>query len=646
MSDFIIDPSSVSHAKSREDLMTWLNAKPDADKFSIFYESSSGKTLIDLASALMAFFNYSTITARREAYIQFAKNRSSIIGSSQFLGYSAYRGRNAIVDLTFIPQSSGLISKWDELGSVKDRRIIVLEDAVKNAGVPVTVRCVLGEILEQERTAPNDKLNVFKYTQNGVSEDIRLYINNQEVEIGTEVSDLLLGKFVIQSNAFGSIDAKSLNLTGTPVRYDSGSIIKLSWISLKDVNFTLTDFSLDEGEGELTNVVVVSIFQPVEDSSSVAVNAPLKNETGNAVRGRRDQAKIFKQLTPKCIDAKGADVSSAIMKIFYVLSNDLRLTQAEKDAILEEFSGYRPHGLMPPYIEDAVRILTKLKIKIVLAPKKSGNITETVDAILATKMYALGTSLSLYSIEDELEQKDFIKVARVSLAGDVRESDTSYEIGSLVKKNPDNGRIYKATRILYFSGSLEPVWPTVTDAEILDGQVIWKAIPKDDTSPYAFWSPNTDYAHLGVVKPSVPNGFIYQVSSFNTKSDITEPLWPIRDGKTPEELLGEKVKDGDILWVARPLEGTVVAWTPDTVYRSGDCVVSTDPSSSDTVDVMFQAYAYLGKSGPVTPVYPTIVGQQFVDGFIQWKTLDPEADEVEIEDNEYFVLEYETEVSN
>jgi len=644
--NFIIDPTSISQPQIKEDLTIWLDSKPDADKWAVFFASSTGKALIDLTAGLAAYFQYSTITARREAYIQFAKNRSSIIGSSQFLGYSSYRGRNAVIDVTIIPESSGLFTKWEDIGTVKDRRLIVLEDTVKNVGVPVTVRCVIGEILEQTKIAPNDSLNVFKFTTAGVSEDIRLYVGNNEVEVGTEVSDMLLGKFVIQSNAFGSVDAKSLNLTGSANRYDSGTEIKLEWISLKDVNFSLSDVQLDLGQGVIDGLSVFSIYQAVEILSSIAVNAPLKNETGNAVRGRRDQAKIFKQLTPKCVDAKGKDVSSAIMRIFYVLVNDLRLTQDEKANILELFEDYRPHGLLPPYIEDATRNKTKLKIDIFLAPKKSGNISETCTSILSTKQYKLGSALSLYSIEDELEATDFIKVARVSLTGDIRLSDSLYEVGTIVKRSPDNGLVYRAARILYFSGSTEPVWPTVTGALITDGTLVWKAVPKDDASLFSYWSPNMEYQTLSYVRPSVPNAFIYQVVNFINKSGATEPVWPILDGELPETMIGKYIQDKDILWVGRPLEGTVSDWAPNTLYNRGDLVVPTDPITSDTVGVMFQVYAYLGKAGPATPTYPTTIDQRFIDGNIEWNTLDPKADVVTLEDNEYFVLEFQTTVSN
>ena len=642
---FIIDPSSINHTSIRTDIENWLNSKPDAEKWAVFFQSSAGQSLIDLIAGLTAFYQYESIVARRESFIAYAQNRSSILGGAQFLGYSAYRGKNAVVKLTITPATSGVWSKWDVIGVVKDRYLIVAEDTVKNAGVPVNVNCIIGEVLSETVTSPSDRLNSFRFTKPLVSEDCRIYIDSVEVDWGSNVSDLLDGKFVLQSNPLGSVDAKYLNLPGFTATYIANSSIMLKWISLKDVDFALTDISLDDGEGTLDDKSVVSIFADKEDVISIKVNAPLKNETQNAVRGRRDQAKVFKQIVTNCLDAKGYDLSAAVVQIFYVLANDIRLSQTEKDAIQEAFEPYRPHGWLPPLISDATRNLVKLKIDINLTPKKSGNTTSTIDSILSTKQYILGDTLSLYGIEEELEATDFIRIARVSLTGDNWASDTMYEIGTLVKKFPDNGKIYKAIRIRYFSGTTEPVWPIVTDDLITDGQIIWKAVPKLDPSAQAVWTANTDYLFNASVRPSVANGFIYTVVGFVNKSGSVEPTWPIRNGGTADSLLGEKINDNQIVWVARPLVGTVSAWSANTTYKTGDLVVATNPVSSDTVDVMFQAYAYRGQSGSITPTYPTTNDITFLDGSLQWQTLDPEADSVLLNDNEYFVLDYVVTVS-
>lgn len=642
---FIVDPSSINHSSIRSDIESWLNSKPDAEKWAVFFQSSAGQSLIDLISGLAAFFQYETIVARREAYIAYAQNRSSLIGSAQALGYSSYRGKNATVKLTITPASSGVWSKWEVIGTVKDRYLIVDSDTVYNAGSPTEVSCIIGEVLEETLISPSDRLNSFRFTTSGVSEDCRIYIDGTEVSWGVNVSDLLEGKFVLQSNPLGSVDAKYLNMLTFSTKYTTNSNIKLSWISLKNVDFAITDISLDEGQGALTGAVITSIYDGLEEASSIRVNAPLKNETQNAIRGRNDQAKIFKQLTTKCADAIGHDVSAAIIKIFYVLTDDLRLTDDEKTTILELFEGYRPHGLLPPIIADATRCLTKLKIEIVLAPKKSGNINSTITSILSSRMYSLGSTLSLYSIEDELEQQDFIKIARVSLTGNYWSAETQYEVGAIIKKNPDNGKVYRAERIIYISNSIEPVWPTVIDSTVIDNQIIWKAVPKNDTAGISPWSASTDYRELATVKPSVANGFIYMASGFINKSGTLEPSWPSLNGGSVNSLTGTKRSDNQIVWVARPQEGIISPWSASTNYKTGDLVIASNQAGSDTVGVMFQAYAFLGKSALSTPTFSTVLNQLVVDGSIEWKTIDPVADEYTLDTNQYFVLEYEVTVS-
>ena len=637
MSNFIINPNSVSLEQIKTDIESYIASQPDAAQWDLFISSTTGQTFIELIAGLAAYLKYNNITARREAYLQSALNRSSVIGAAQMLGYSVYRGRNAVIKLNVTPANSGIWKQFDIIGTVKDRNLIVLNDTTYNAGVALDVIVVVGELLNESITATTSELDIFRFTKKDVSEDVRLFVDGQQVEISKETSDLNNYKFVIQSNPFGSVDVKSLNSLNAPIRYGTGSIIKLEWVSLKNVLFNSTDVLLDTTEGALNAQENISLYESPENDSSVKVNAPLDNEVKSVIRAKEDQPKLLKTLDNRIIDATGEDVSAAVMRLYYLRSDDLRFTQAEKNTLTDGLDIYRPHGHLPAIIGDPVRITITLKIALYLFENASDPTSEVKSIVQkrAGKLYGL---IDLYQLEAEIEELTSVKVARISFDGTTWTASTKYAIGDLVLANPDTGRVYSNSTILYFSGNTEPIWPTVAGDTIVDNGIIWKAVSKTDLTGVSGWVANNAYLIGSIVKPSTVNGFIYEGIDVVNLTGGIEPTWPALGGNLPTDLEGTKLNDGDIMWVARPTEGTPSPWSASTNYRLGDTIEATDTVSSDTVGVMFQAYAFLGTSGATQPTFDAVVDSVVVDNNIRWVTKDTTAQVNQLDKEQYYVI--------
>lgn len=622
----IINPKSISFKEIRDDLTSYLNSQPDAAQWSLFLQSNAGSNLIDIVAGLGAFLKMETITARRENFIQFAQNRSSVIGHAQFLGYSAYRGRNKVLKLTIVPNTTEVLYKYSYIGVVRDRYLVVANDTVVNAGVPVQVEVIVGEVLEETKIAPNTALNSFRFTQSGVSQDCRIYIDDVELEWSDSVEEMLHGKFAIQSNSFGSVDAKYLNLGSFLHRYMGGSLIKLQWINLKDVDFDDTEVKLYEEYGTLIGQDTLSVFEGVEDLTSIAVNAPLKNETANAVRGREDQPKIFRSLHPDIIDAQGQDVTPAVMKIYLLREGHVAFTPDEKLAMQKAFEPKRPHGLFPPIIEDAEASPVELDITLTLKKNSTTVPTALVESTLAPYKDKLGTVILLSDIEDILTDDVGVKIARVKIAAAAWIASTMYRLGSYVRKPSDNGKVYRVLSLKNKAGSVEPTWPIVDKAQVTDHEIVWKAVPKSDLAGYLAWEADAHYGIGASVKPSSANGFVYECVDVLYHCGTTEPIWPVVDGA--------EVFDGRIIWKARAIEGTVPAWTASTSFKKGDVVKQT----TGTVTLMFQCVGFLGSSGASQPAFSLVQDATFDDSDIVWLTQDPTQDEHKVEKNQYFVI--------
>lgn len=635
---FVIDPSSLSQSSILTDLKNFVDTRPNAAAWQTFFESPVGVTLLQLMAGIEAYNTYNNIVGRREAFVQYAQNRSSIIGGAQYLGYSAFRGRNAIVTLTITPNFTGTINKFDVVGIVKSSELVSLETKTVNAGFSTTLKCVIGDLKSDVLKANSNDPALFRFTGNGtVSDDVRVLVDGDEVETSSRVLDLDSYKFVVQTNAVGSVDVFSTNEISAPVRYDTNSEITLEWIELKSLEFETTDFTFNYGT--ISSIVTNSGYIAPEGDDQIRIKSRLQNEVQFVIRAREDQPKQFRQLDSTIIDATGEDVSAAIMRLYYLREDGLLFSESEKSSLIDAFERFRPHGMMPPMIGDPTRIPVKLKIDAVLYDN-SGDPENDIRAISQSLASLLNGSINLQDLEQNIEALPNIKIARPEFTGDDWQAQSSYEKGTHVKSTIDNGRIYQVGAILYFSDSVEPTWPFAEAGEtILDGDLIWKSIAKDDTAGINVWSASNAYKVGDQVKPSIANGFIYEVSEVLNTSGAVEPTWSPLAGSNPTQLTGAKTIDGDIMWIARPLEGAPAVWSPSTVYKKGDVVIATNDIASDTVGVMFQAFAYLGTSDLSQPAWPLTLALTVVDNNILWVCQSPMQSELSAGVGEYFTIE-------
>jgi len=640
---YIIDPKSVSFEDAKSDLQTYADTLPDSVKWDVFFQSSGGNQIIEDIAALRAVLSYDNIVARRENFIQFSKNRSSKIGTSQFLGYSSFRGRNAVIDITYTPSYSGILPAYYILGTIKEVDLILLTETPVNAGVDITVQCMIGVLNEETSVASTNGLGLFKYRSPDVSDELKVFIDGVEVSTTTDVVEMLGGKAQVQTNPFGSVDVRYLNFPAFTTIFSIGSAIKISFVTRKDVSFVLSDVALDAAEGNLVATAINSIYEEIESNLSIEINAPLRNETKLHVRGRRDDGKVIRQLDSSMIDAKSKDVSgvAAVMEIYYLRTGEVRYTPLEKEDLIKKFEPYRPNGLLPPIILEPSKAARTFNISIYRVPNTIGDITGVIDTVMSQYEYTLGVTISIHDIEAQLESYSFIKVARIEYTSDSW-VQKGYEVGSQVIPTAPNGRIFEVLKHILTSGTTEPIWPTVGADTIIDNDIIWQTYIKSDTTELLAWSSNTEYSYDARVKPSVQNGFAYKVIGFVNYSGSVEPTWTPLSGSTVDAFTGTFVYDNNIVFRAIPLAGTPLAWQADHVYEGGEVVVPTNPITSDNVGIMWQVFGFVRPSGSTEPTWPSVLGTNVTDGSIVWTTKDPKEITTTLDKSQYTVISKQT----
>lgn len=536
---FIIDPNSASFSEIRDDILEFLESAPDADKWKDFFASSTGQTVVDMIAGLGTFLTYNSTVARRESYLRFAENESSNIAIAQTLGYSSFRGRNPVINVNVTPNTSGLLERFFVIGSVGDKDLILTEDVIVNADTPIDLECIVGNLAEEEITVEGDGPLSFRFTQDDVSEDVRVFLNDAEVEVSDRVLDLINGKFVTQSNPLGSVDVKYLNLDNFDVQYDTSDIVKLEWVQRADSTVSESDIVIDVGD--LNNFETVSIFQDKESITSIKVNAPLQNETQFIVRGREDFVKILKLLDTSLIDTNARDVSPAVVEIVG-LRDDLSLfTDLEKTNIINQID--RPFGVQPPTMGDASPVFLTLSVDLVV--KATGDSDAEARTIMAASEELFELQLDFEGMEEDFEDLSFVKVARITIKAETREDSTFYKRGdTIVPATPAEACeniVWEMTRIIYKSGTTEPDCPSEVGEIIIDGQIVWTAVDPnevcicDPEAQLPLWSADTDYELGDRVRLSVECDYILEVTDFINLSNFSQEIQRIDFSATPTE---------------------------------------------------------------------------------------------------------------
>jgi len=513
---FIIDPSSLSFSKILADLQTYIAGRPDATKWNSFYQSGVGQTQSEMIAALGAFLSYHAIVSRRENYLQYAENQSSAIGISETLGYSTFKGRNTHLNLTVIPSVTQVLPRFSVVGAVKDQDLVILQDTPVTAGVPITFEVVIGDLTSESIAVGSNSLATFRFETPNVTEDYRVLLNSVEVEFSNRILDLDNDKFSVITNPLNSVDVIYLNRATAPVQYNTGDILSLQFIYKKNLNFTSTD--LNFFFGDIDSYTIQSSYQDPETIKEIRINAPLFHETQALVRGRLDFLKIFKIIDPSFVSTSQRDVTAAIIELCYLKEDFLALTNAEKTALLETIKKQLVMGVPPPLITDPVRAILALEIDI-LKQNNSENTLALVQDIVAAEENILNHQVSLEDLESSIEALSSVKIARVSIKSDTWTASTKFQRGQHVKPTTENGFIYEMAKILYYSGSSQPVWPLVNAETVIDNDLVWRAEPINLADlTITTWLSNTSYVNNQVVVPPVPTGKQYRLVDFINKS--------------------------------------------------------------------------------------------------------------------------------
>lgn len=260
---WIVDPQSVSFQQWIADVKAYVQSKPEYLTWRDFYTSSAGETLIELMAGLGTWLQHKVVVGRRETFLPYMEIRSSAVARAEASGYSCDRGKNSHLTLTVMPSilAPVTLSKFTLIGTCKDADVYTIDNVTLNVGIPTIIPVVIGNLLYEDIVVPSSELQLFRFSNPNVTEDIQLtkgvyatsgepttFVSNTTptpLTTSEHIVDLLNNEYVVITNTLDAVDVMYLNNNSADTFYYSpGDILRLEYIEAYDLTFLISDIDI------------------------------------------------------------------------------------------------------------------------------------------------------------------------------------------------------------------------------------------------------------------------------------------------------------------------------------------------------------------------------------------------------------------
>lgn len=579
---YVLDRQQTSFVNLFQVAKEFVQSKDSEGKWRDFWAGSVGTTLMQLMAGFAEYNAYNAITARREAYLFEAKQRSSAIAIASTLGYPVFRGQNLHILVTFIPSSTREIKKFDIVGSMGQYDLVALEEKVVTYGQKSELLVAVGKLMEDALTIPSAKTHWFRFYADKVSEDIMLFLNDVEVPHSREILAVLDDEFSVISNSVGGVDVLYINryppAAWSPMtKYTFYDYIlpDYHWRSshmyeVGDVVTSITDDSLLPVFYTCTKAGVSGSLEPSWPEHNGEKVIAGENEWVNS--GRKESPIFFKCVSPGLAVSGNSEPNWPNMVGAIVKEGDIEW------ACVNTYSQSK-------YSYDTGDILKLMYIEC-----------EQISFDSSSLSISIGDP-QVYTVENKYQEPETISR--------IQETAPLYhETQHVIRGREDYRKLLKSTI------------PGIADTNSHDKSpaVVEVTYVKDHTT--TTWTPSM-YVDVGdEILPSYQNGFIYRAlnsgyvgSNQYGKSDKYEPTW--------SPMLDTMTEDGQLVW--RTMEFNPVAnadiWKPGFTYRVGDYCLPRN--ESEHPNLMFRVDRVNSE-----PDWPVFIGNKVMDNEVQWECVD------------------------
>lgn len=661
--NFIVSPYAISFDSILSELSTYVQSKPASEAWVDFYSSSAGQTVLELCAALGAMYSYQFILGRRESYLATAQNYSSIVGLSQSLGYSVYRGSNVKVTLHFVANQTQALQKWTIVGTYNEYDVVTIDDlTVMEAGKPCEMNVVIGNFLQETKTLDTARVTQLIYTTPTISQDYRLLLNDIEVPTSETVKDAIDDYYVCITNVYGGVDI--FYLQEGYYRYSTGDQLHLQFIETNTL--TYGDVSADNFDIDYTSSMdYIELYQEKQEketADSAKVKAPIHHETAMVIRARNDYSKLLLASDPHLVSTSNRDVYPGLIELTYIKADNTFMSEIEKIEWLNKIEQYSPAGVARAIISDP--IFTRRTLNITLSVLKNADkifnmttLSPQIDEIVAAYENVLGVEIDFAQMEYEIERLDGVRTARVGIDAPTWEPNKYYTLAELcTPTDPLATNSYSTNEFIYTSGSNKnfivgnekgtPVldedgafqytseFPYRYTDTIIDNNLIWKRVDSYEGVTIFNWDANKEYSLHDYIKEDSRGVLcVYEVTGFTKQSSSSTSVW---------EETETTIYDGPIVWTKSEKldndENVYEDWRASFYYKVGD-VIEHDGQLLTCTEMR-------ARSGAEEPEWTTLTGTTTQDNEILWMTGENPINSIHTLWNQYAVFDKNIVITN
>ena len=566
----VINIDSLSFSSIYNNFIDYFGTQAQSQKWKDFYESTMGKMFMRLLSGFGAFISYMVTVARREVFLNYAQNTTSLIGIAENLGYSVSRGKNEIISIEVTPIMTGLIPEYTVVGTVNNVDLVTTQEVMLTKNVPTVVQVYLGNLNSESIVINSDQIQPFRFTNSKVSDYINITLNGNIVPFTNSIKDLSEDTYIAISNPLGSVDV--CYLQGGNYTYKATDILTVQYIELIKATYTIANINFDYGN--VTAITNISPYTDSETNNSIVVKAPLYHETQLVIRGRADYQKVFQSLGYNLASTNSTDYTPAIVDLTYVKGDYTIMSSEESSTILNSLDNARGMGIPLPRIYNPNFYELNLNFNVKILPSSATpltNVQSDVNTLTSSYEKSLQPTVDLESIEHNMDENSYVKRSRVSVASTVRANNATYRLGDFITtvSSDYSSKIYMAYAITKNSGSQEPTWTYHVGDLVMDNGLVWRCVNKYNKNA-APWYANRFYKIGDLVKNvtdnSVSINYLFECISINHKSGFSIPNFSAN--------LGDFTDDNEIVWNCKTLVENDPAWQANAIVNIGDSIKS------------------------------------------------------------------------
>lgn len=411
----ILQPSSVSYEQIRQDLLDYVQSKPDYDAWKDFFEGGAGVTNIELQAGLGAFLSFHAYMSRRESHLFYAKLRSTIYGIADILGYPINRMEAGKLKLKITCDSSFFWDRDVPIGNLNGVPLSLLNSTHFNIGLNDGtgdgIDVVFGEWQSYSTTISGDiDFNEVEL----LLEDVDRADNvNFEVRVNDILTDTT--KYV---EAMGPTNILQKTLSDRilivfgddffGLKAHNNDDIDIDYVYVHDVtDYSISKIRLDL-DGEITDGVSVNPLLVADSTRKVTIVAPGYFSSKRRMVTNSDHEYIVLSYTGivsakmKRYDEEEDPCCTAL--ISYLFSDEHLMSPSEEDQILDYLEDFKITGEQVVFV-DPQAVLVNMEMTIVVDEGADTDEIETLATeAVNSQCLQLGSIFKVGTVVDEVSE--------------------------------------------------------------------------------------------------------------------------------------------------------------------------------------------------------------------------------------------------